>query len=579
MLVNKGGYFYYNDESKYRGLYFPERKDNDNWTLFKTIDAVNFNAEDKAIINRFNSYERLTDKGAVRYFFVRNSLVMETEIKGDIDFTLDMRELYDFDDKGRIYNIYYEKGCIIVEYKKYWDTVLENIHYTRYLSIKSSITNFEKILQWQEKNYSEDEKRKSYPWKLYVFEALRFKCNRKSRIAIAFSNEKEEAILESKRAFEQPLIFDNFEIKKIKSTVERIMAYNSAIKSMEDLYVKFDTGEGFYAGLPWFFQFWTRDEAISLKALFNKGKDETLKRILLNRISKVNEDGRLPNRFPFSELGTADGTGWVFKRMYDFILSLKQIEQSIIKKDLFFIKEQLKKSIDYHIESHYEDLLIKNNANETWMDTSYGNDNREGFRIEIQALWLSMLKFMNYLDAYYKQPQEFNALEQQTKQKVRELFFDGSILKDGKDDSTIRPNIFLTFYLYPELLTNEEWEKVFDNSLSKLWLDWGGLSTIDKSNPLFCANYTGEDNKSYHRGDSWFFINNIAAICLYSLNKNKYKEYIEKIIDASTKDMLYNGAIGRPSELSSASSQNAEASIFQLWSVSSYIEMMELFFN
>jgi hypothetical protein len=186
-----------------------------------------------------------------------------------------------------------------------------------------------------------------------------------------------------------------------------------------------------------------------------------------------------------------------------------------------------------------------------------------------------MLKLMSFINKEMNQQADFEKIEQETKNKVKEVFFDGKILKDGADDPTIRPNIFLAYYIYPELLDKNEWETVFDNSLKKLWFNWGGLSTIDKSSPLFCENYTGEDNKSYHRGDSWFFVNNIAAICLNDLNEEKYRKYVDKIIEASTKDMLYLGISGRPSELSSAAKLEAKASLCQLWSAATYIEIMQ----
>jgi hypothetical protein len=242
---------------------------------------------------------------------------------------------------------------------------------------------------------------------------------------------------------------------------------------------------------------------------------------------------------------------------------------------MLFIRDKLQKAIVRHNSYHSDGLLIRNRANETWMDTSYQGDTREGFRIEIQALWLCMLRLANILDVKLNQPLEYTALEDNTRDKVREVFFRNKILYDGKDDDTVRPNIFLAYYIYPDLLSNKEWESVFDNSIKKLWLEWGGFSTIQKDSVLYCSNYTGEDNRSYHRGDSWFFINNIAAVSLYKLNKEKYGEYIEKIISASTKDILSKGIIGRASELSSAQSQKAEGSLFQLWSASTYIELID----
>ena len=221
------------------------------------------------------------------------------------------------------------------------------------------------------------------------------------------------------------------------------------------------------------------------------------------------------------------------------------------------------------------------------MDTtidSTSNDTREGQRIEIQAARLLMIKLMIELSNMTddsKKEKEYIKIEQEFAKKVKDTFLSSIseeqqqlILKDGKDDAAIRPNIFLAYYLYPELLSHQEWEEVFDNTLKKLWVDWGGLTTIDKTSRYFTWEYSGENNKSYHRGDSWFFINNIAAICLYKVNKIKYDYAIRKIIDASTQDILWNGFIGHASELSSAKEQRAEGCLAQAWSAGTYIELV-----
>ncbi|MEM4397850.1 MAG: amylo-alpha-1,6-glucosidase, partial [Candidatus Woesearchaeota archaeon] len=509
-----------------------------------------------------------------------------------IELNLDLREIYDFSDEGRIYKIYLKKGCIVVEYNKFLNNFLDNLSYKRFLVLKTNIElkeneTFKILNKWKEAYYSEDEKRKSFPWKLYIYNALKFKVDKKARYVFFYSDNLDSAIDKVKNAFNMPYQ-DKTNFLKIKKgekeieniDLEKLFAFNCAVKSFFDLYVKFQDNKdvfGFYAGLPWFFQFWARDELISIKALkyITKNEEqkqrniELAKKILLTRLNNIDENGRLFNRFPSSELGSSDSTGWLYSRFYEFIEYFSQ-------KELAHIREVLEITIN-NMKNSSEDYLIRNNKNETWMDTSFNNDFREGFRIEIQALWLSILRLANTIDRLLLREQKSFEFEEKVKQKVKNAFFDGKILKDGinnKDDFTIRPNIFLACYVYPELLNKEEWETVFDNSLESLWLDWGGLSTIDKKDPLFCNNYTGEDNKSYHRGDSWFFINNIAAICMLKINKEKYKFYIEKIINASTEDILYKGAISRASELSSASEQKAEASLFQLWSVATFIELI-----
>ena len=56
----------------------------------------------------------------------------------------------------------------------------------------------------------------------------------------------------------------------------------------------------------------------------------------------------------------------------------------------------------------------------------------------------------------------------------------------------------------------------------------------------------------------------------------KIKSYIEKISAASTTDILWKGAIGCASELSSASSQKAEGCLNQAWSNATFIELMNV---
>ncbi len=261
---------------------------------------------------------------------------------------------------------------------------------------------------------------------------------------------------------------------------------------------------------------------------------------------------------------------------------------------------------------------------ETWMDTgicdaridntdisSSGKketiiDDREGFRIEIQALRLKMYSLMKELCNLTNDREkylEYKKLEEDTRQKVKKVFWEPPVLidgvdigddNDGKEDRTIRPNIFIAYYVYPELLIEEEWDDCFEHALKRLWLDWGGISTIDKKDKLFCNEYTGENNRSYHRGDSWFWLNCLAAICMHRLDKKlgktigftndkhigKYKIAVDKIIDACCEEILFKGFIGHHAELSSAKELRAEGCLCQAWSAAMFIELInEVYFN
>jgi len=243
--------------------------------------------------------------------------------------------------------------------------------------------------------------------------------------------------------------------------------------------------------------------------------------------------------------------------------------------DLMTLKNKLELCLQRVHKAHMKDSLIVNSAKETWMDTI----ERDGARIEIQALQLAMYKtaqLLNELTLSYSEKHAWQ--EKKLLQVVRSCFFNGRLADgfvNGKADLTQRPNLFLASYIYPELLSQDEWEQAFDHALQRLWCSWGGLSTIDKSHPNFKANYTGQDNASYHQGDSWYWISNLAALSLLRLNKAKYKEFIYKIIEASMSEMLSSGWIGHCAEVSSASSRTSEGCWAQAWSAATLVELLE----
>jgi len=202
---------------------------------------------------------------------------------------------------------------------------------------------------------------------------------------------------------------------------------------------------------------------------------------------------------------------------------------------------------------------------DSWMDTLQRKS-----PLEMQALKLRSLKIAFELTTN-KQYQEAEFL---LLKKVQQKFFKGGLLADSENDFTIRPNVFLAHYFYPDLLKKKQWQGCFEIALKKLWLDWGGLSTLDRNHPSFCSFSTGEDPKSYHQGDSWFFVNNLAALALFRVNSDKFSFYIKKILKASSFEILWQGVPGSHSELSSAFKLMPTGCFCQAWSCSSLLEAL-----
>ncbi|NQV09535.1 hypothetical protein HQ529_06835 [Candidatus Woesearchaeota archaeon] len=575
--------------SRFQGAYFKNKSD-----MFKTIENISLvGTTPKKIINKFYNIKRVSGSVVEKFFMNHsNSILYNVDnFTGDVEVTLDCRKMYDFDDKGRIYNIKKEKDMLIIEYIKYANESLKKKKYTIYTVIKG-VKDYEVIDSWERKHYEYDEKRGSIPFELYVYKALKIKVDKSANLVFSFSDNKSDAVKKathlyknypylrkSQKTYVNNICHRDF---NIKGEYPR-MAYSCASKSLNDLVQEIGKEEGIYAGLPWFYQFWSRDEFISLKALLLNKNYSGVKNIISRNLKNIQKDGRLANiNNKKTKIGSADSVGWMFKRIQDSIRIMKKrkvLKDYFSKKEISNIKTKLKNSIKDIGKNYMKNMLIHNNPKETWMDSDFDGDTREGYRIEIQALYLNMIKFMKELcEDKTSDYTKYSIMEKEMTKRVKESFYDHHLL-DGIKDYKVRPNIFLAYYIYPELLKKREWQKSFKYALKRLWLHWGGLSTIGKDSSLFSENSTGENSKSYHRGDSWFFMNNLAAVCMHKLNKRKYKRYITKILVASTNEILFSGVVGCSAEISSASSFKSEGCFSQAWSSATYIELINELFS
>lgn len=571
LIGNKNGsYFSLSNDlaSRYEGAFFYEKS-----KLCRTIANINSKGKVTKVINKFSCIERYKGNKKETFFMPSNYNSLVYEGSNEIELWLDNRESYDSDNFQRFYNISSDKNKIIIEYVK------QDRGEINYLVIRSNKLNFNKIEKWIPNHYSWDEKRNSKPFDWYVFNALTLKAK---TIVFSFSHDEEKAINEADYVFKNLKKLKtkkNKEIeflynitKKIKNKKLRF-AYLSTLNSLDIL----TNPEGIFAGFPWFFQYWTRDELISLKACLHLKHYELILKILRRDLNNIMESGILPNRFPEHDLNNADSNGWLCFRI------LELIKEGRLDKKFDNLTQKLEEMVNRLLKNKTVDGLAKNEAMETWMDTSFKSKSRDGFRIEIQALRLSIYNSLYHLtnNQFYKK------LEEDLKNKVLKEFWNNEILADGVGDFTIRPNLFIAFYVYPKLLDYIDWVKCFDNILPKLWCEWGGLSSIDKNHELFCGNSTGDsllanydksiDYKkiSYHNGDSWFFVNNMAALSLHRLDKRKYNHFIKKIAEASSNEILWHGKVGHHSEISSANVLESLGCWSQAWSNAMFIELIE----
>lgn len=574
LLSNKkGGFFIEGIKSRYAGFYI-----NENNKTIKIIDAMLSNSRTKEINNKLWSIEKKKQTFSESFFvpFDSSSLVYETSNGNEIELILDVKGIFDNREWGRFYEIIPNKEGIIIKFSKKTDRredkTASQPEYDIYLAIKGENLKCRLLKNWVKKSNDYDKKRNSKPFERYVYSALKLHSK---KIVFSASFSRKKAAKESSQVFKN--------LKKLKENQEK--SFNKVINSQFvksikhrqlQLYsicalsgifsniVKIKNNQGIYAGFPWFLQFWTRDELVSAKALILNSQLKEAKDILLKNLKGIQRDGRLLNmRYPQSQKTNADAIFWLFKRIDDFgINNFSAKEKALIKNRLVYSIERIK-------QNYFRNGFIYNNPLETWMDTEWNTNNREGFCIEIQAMFLYALELAYNLT---KNP-IYNIEKAHLLKKTRDNFFINDYLYDRIKDPAIRPNLFIAYYFYPDLLTRHEWERCFKIIIPKLWLEFGGFSTIEKTNPLFCSEYTGEIPKSYHRGDSWFWLNYLAAIALYRTDKITFKKYIDKII-STAKKITEEGTLSHFPELSSAGSLRLEGSPSQAWSAAMFIELM-----
>ncbi len=569
LLTDNGGFFSLcPDESvtKYNGLLARER----DGRLFRSVEHLSLGAEPITITVKGGVIERSYEHGTDLLSFTDGVLRYEATGTGELLLDLDMRFLDDEDTHGRVYRAEQQGDALIVTYEKYADDSRSTLQYSRALLVKGVPPGgFRQLDQWHERQYPYDARRgeRSSSW-VYRPGLIAFTDGVALRIACAPALEEALAAIADRR----PAASDSSPLLMLEQA--------TALRSLHSLVVRSADGSaGVLAGLPWFTQRWSRDELISTGALIKAGELPLAKEILLRYYELLDGRPALDAFYPSGGLLAADALGWLCHRT---TLLLEAAPAIFSNEELALIHRKLVMTLDTLFRERATDGLISNAAGETWMDAVSGGDGRTGCRIEIQAGVLAACLLCTGLEkrVHRFRSSEWAKRERRLAARVKERFFDfasGRLadgVLDGQVDWTARPNVFLAHHLYPALLSSEEWAAAFDTSLRRLWLPWGGLATIDKEHPLFCSRYTGADNRSYHRGDAWYWVDALAALSLQRVDKERFWPWIGALKAACLNDLLFQGAAGHSSELSSAAEQEWGGCFSQAWSAALLYELL-----
>lgn len=370
--------------------------------------------------------------------------------------------------------------------------------------------------------------------------------------------------------------------RNIKSTIMSNIKFDSGVKdldsfysmnvaSLEKLCADNKLGFGYYAGLPWFTQFWGRDLGWMIPAIIDYGNFENAKKALKTLVFYQSDSGEIPNTIYMDghvDYNSIDATLLWIMSLNHYIMN---------SADVRFLKE-IKKRLDLAMnwcksnDADNDGYLEHDNKKElnkgTWMDTR----NRGERAVEIQAFWIEAMKAASNLygilgDKKRKENLRKDAAELEA--RFEEDFWDYAsdfyydrISHHWKDDSeTINPVFPLMFNISTR---PEEVLKRFRSDEFKT--EHSGPRTLSKYDEAYIPS-------GYHTGSAWGFTT-FSYACAEFLNNQPEKGL--EILEKMSRKMGENcaGAIG---ELWDSETNEPLGCCLQGWSCSMAIICIDEF--
>jgi len=165
--------------------------------------------------------------------------------------------------------------------------------------------------------------------------------------------------------------------------------------------VRRDSGKTVIAGYPWFLD-WGRDSLICARGLLAGGMADNVEQLLLT-FARFEQNGTLPNTIHGNDVSnrdTSDAPLWFAVVCGELSRAVKRDfyatpvdGRRTIRDVLASIAENYSRATPNGIRMDPDSGLIWSPPHFTWMDTNFpAGTPREGYPVEIQALWIALLR-------------------------------------------------------------------------------------------------------------------------------------------------------------------------------------------
>ena len=301
------------------------------------------------------------------------------------------------------------------------------------------------------------------------------------------------------------------------------------LRQTMDQLVTRQRGDGIYAGLPWFAEYWGRDSFIALPgALLVTGEFETARAVLTSFAEFQDRDpdsrfyGRVPNIVKVDALDyhTVDGTPRFVIALQDYVRYSG--DRSIVAELYPAVKASIEGALANWVDGQG---FLTHADNETWMDARRAGDlvpySPRGTRAnDIQALWRGQLlagawfaELTGDADSAARWQQAAGTLAssfQSTFTSEDHDYLADRLRADDTPDFQLRPNQLYALDLLEDPLRIARATRVAWENLVFPW----GVASLAPSDPFFHPFHLARDryhkDQAYHNGTVWLWNNGIA---------------------------------------------------------------------
>ncbi|MCP4024590.1 MAG: transmembrane fusion protein [Desulfobacteraceae bacterium] len=185
------------------------------------------------------------------------------------------------------------------------------------------------------------------------------------------------------------------------------------------------------AGYPWFLD-WGRDSLIFCRALIELERFSEARGIL-RLFGQFENNGTLPNMIcgkDAQNIETSDAPLWfitcckeLVQKQGNHAFLEEQLENRTIKDIILSIANSLIKGTTTGVVADHDTLLLYSPSHFTWMDTNYpAGSPRQGYPVEIQALWYNALCFIKDIESK-AQNSQWSDRAKKVKKAINELYY------------------------------------------------------------------------------------------------------------------------------------------------------------